>query len=177
MARNITRQEVAEVRGFNLEEIMGAKGAHIATEVIREALKKGLKIACIGGQGTGKSLLMKVILNEAIYYEPERTLDEAVEVREFKTANSDRLDFFVASAESGEELLEKMKEKTGKELISDMIVITRAVDREKGKYVRSIQEITSNDGVNVVNTIVELRKDKFNKVGDITITKVQDTEE
>ena len=171
MARNITRQEVAEVRGFRLEEIMGAKGAHIAAEVIREALEKGLKIACIGGQGTGKSLLMKVILNEANYYEPERTLDEAVEIREFKTANSNRLDFFVASAESGEELLKKMKEITGKELISDMIVITREVDKDKGKYVKSIEEITSNDGINIVNTLVELRKGKFNRVGDITIKR------
>ena len=133
MARNISRQEVAEVRDLRLLDVMGAKGGHVAEEAIREALEKGLKIACIGGQGTGKSLLMKVILNMASYYEPERTMDEVIEVREFKTANSDRLDFFVASAENGEELLAKMKKMTGKDLISDMIVITRAVDKEKGK--------------------------------------------
>lgn len=169
MARNISRQEVAEVRDLRLLDVMGAKGGHVAEEVIREALEKGLKIACIGGQGTGKSLLMKVILNMASYYEPERTMDEVIEVREFKTANSDRLDFFVASAENGEELLAKMKKMTGKDLISDMIVITRAVDKEKGKFIKSIEEITAYDGVNVVNTLVEVKKEKFVKVNDISI--------
>ena len=171
MARNITRQEVAEVRGYKLHDIMGVKGSNIAVDTINEALKKGVKIACIGGQGTGKSLLMKVILGNANYYEPERTLDDIKEIREFKTANSDRVDFFVAEAESGEELVNKMKEMTGKDVISDFIVITRAVDKEKGKYIKSIEEVTSYDGVNVVNTLVEVKKDKFVKVNDITISR------
>lgn len=171
MARNITREEVAEVRGYKLQDIMGVKGSTVATEVIREALKKGIKIACIGGQGTGKSLAMKVILSEANYYEPERTLDEVIEVRDFKTANSDRIDFFIAEAGSAEELLNIMKEKTGKDVISDMLVITRAVDKEKGKYIKSIEEITSYDGTNVINSIIEIRKEKFNKVNDISITR------
>lgn len=171
MARNITRQEVAEVRGYKLQDIMGVKGSSIATEVIREALKKGLKIACIGGQGTGKSLLMKVILSEAAYYEPERTIDDIKDVRDFKTANSDRVDFFVVEAHSGEELLNKMKDMTGKTVINDTLVITRAVDKEKGKYIKSIEEIASYDGVNVINTIVEVKKEKFVKVNDITITR------
>lgn len=171
MARNITRQEVAEVRGYKLHDIMGAKGSNIAVDTIKDALKKGVKIACIGGQGTGKSLLMKVILSNADYYEPERTLDDIREVREFKTANSDRVDFFIAEAESGEELLAKMKEMTGKSLINNFIVITRAVDKEKGKYIKSIEEITSYDGVNAINTLVEVKKDKFVKVNDITITR------
>lgn len=171
MARNISRQEVAEVRGYGLQDIMGAKGAHIATDVIKEALEKGLKIACIGGQGTGKSLLMKVILNGATYYEPERTLDEVIEVREFKTANSDRLDFFVATAGGADELLKKMQEMTGKDLICDMIVITREVAKDGTKFIKSIEEITSYDGVNVVNTLVEVKKEKFVKVNDITIER------
>jgi ATPase subunit of ABC transporter with duplicated ATPase domains len=171
MARNITREEVAEVREIKLQDIMGAKGSHVAIETINEALKKRLKVACIGGQGTGKSLLMKVILNEATYYEPERTLDEAVDTREFKQVNSDRIDYFVASAENAEELLDKIKERTGKDLVDNMIVITRAIDHDKGKYVKSIEEITSYDGVNKVNTLVEVKKDRFVKVNDISISR------
>ena len=43
--------------------------------------------------------------------------------------------------------------------------------KEKGKYIKSIEEITAYDGVNAINTLVEVKKDKFVKVNDITITR------
>ena len=169
MGKNISVQEVAEVRGYKLEDVLGAKGVYLATEVIRGALKDKIKIACIGRQGTGKSFLMRVILKEAKHYVPERTLDEVEEVREFTTANSDRLDFFVATAESGEDLLQKMKEITGKEVINDMLVVTREVDKNGNKYVKSIEEISSFDGVNVVTSLVVEKKGKFVKINERSV--------
>ena len=169
MARCITRNDVAEVGSMKLEDLTNVKGAHLVTEAIKEGLRRGARIACIGGQGTGKSLAMRVILAEAVYFEEDTTIDGPKEERDFKAANSNRIRYVVMEANSAEEFMEKLKENSKKDLVVDTLVITRGMDKEHGRFISSVDEITSYDGENVINNIVSIHKDRYVKNNNITI--------
>lgn len=169
MVKNITKEDVRATRDIKFEELVGVKGASKAISTIREALDKDLRVACIGSQGSGKTLLLKAILFEKGEFNEDETCDNANDKDTLEFANSTHCKYFTSSAKSAEELVEMIKTLTDRETVRDCIVITRDLHSNGTKYIKSIDEITTFDGVTVVNNVVSVVKDKCHKTNDITI--------
>lgn len=169
MIKNITKEDVRETREIKLEDLVGVKGASKAVSIIREANKRDLRIACIGTQGSGKTLVLKSILFDKGYFNETETCDNANDTKTLEFANSEHCKYFTSSVDSVENLIDKIKSLTGREIVRDCIVITRDINDKGIKYVKSIDEITSFDGVNIINNIMTIHKDKCHKLNDITI--------
>lgn len=169
MIRNITNEDVRETREIKLEDLVGVKGASKAVAIIKEANEKDLRIACVGTQGSGKTLVLKAILFDKGSFDVAETCDNANNKETLEFANSTKCKYFTSSAKSAEELVDMIKTITGRETVRDCVVITRDVTDKGVKFIKSIDEITTFDGVTTINNIMTIHKDKCHKTNDITI--------
>ena len=168
MIKRITKQDVADVREIKLDDIISLKGTKVVSEVINDALRMNKKIVCIGGQASGKTLLMRVLINKRCDFDEDSTCDDATTAEDYNFIASNKCKYATCYAKSTEDFLEAIKQRTGRDTIGNCVVITRKIDTDThSKIITNIDEIVEYDGVNVINNIVDIHKDKYRKLSDL----------
>lgn len=158
MAKRFEYKDIEEMRDYKLEDVCAFKSKHIVVDKIIEALANKERIICVGPQNSGKSYIMKLILRSAVSYNPEETLDEPLNSEEFR---GDKIKYFVMRLNDGEDLVDKIRERTGKHKVNDMLVVHTKFDAEHGRYISKLQELKTECGDLVLNDIVTVNKGRY----------------
>lgn len=168
MGKHITMEAVQRLGDIRLKDLVSVKGGESAVDILHEAIQKeNVRIGCIGVECTGKSSVLKAIIKDMGYFDEKETCDEVKDEREAKFVMSKRCKFFTMRAENIEDMLDKLREMSGKEIMEPCIIVTCKADREK-KFICSIDEIFIMDGFNGINNLVTYNKEKLHRVSDIS---------
>lgn len=172
MGRHITQQEVAEVRDYKLVDLVNMKGASAAVELIRQAIKNNMSIACIGEQGVGKTLLLRAILNDKGSFDTNKTLDEVIKNNDYELVVTEKCKYYTSNAASAQLLLDIIKQSTNRKTIPNTLVIKKEICKTDDGWVKritSIEEIITIDGETIVNEIINIHKNKLHMKTSLSV--------
>lgn len=162
----IKRAEVAEVRDYTVESLLGVKGASTVASLIKQAAKtKNIKVVCTGEQGAGKTLLLKTILNEIGYFEESEVCDEVITAKDFEYALSDKCKYFTAGYKNESDLISFIDATSDREL--DCIIIKCAIDLNGKRYVEKVIRLRKTDKDIYTDEIVIIHKGRYKITGDV----------
>ena len=169
MGKLITMESVKRLGGIRLKDLVGVKGSNVAVDIIHEAIQKdNIRVGCIGLPGTGKTSVLKAVMQDIGYFNEKETCDEVIDERDAKFVTSKRCRFFTMHANNIEDMIERLKLQSGKSVIEPCLIITCKDSIDK-KYIYAIDEITVLDGVNNINNLAICNKDKIHKINDCTL--------
>lgn len=164
----IKRAEVAEVREYTVESLLGVKGASTVASLIKQAAKtKNIKVVCTGEQGAGKTLLLKTILNEIGYFEESEVCDEVITAKDFEYALSDKCKYFTSACMDITELVGRMEETSNYNISENYLVLNCVKDNNGKRYVKNIYEITTINNDRVVKEIVVIHKERYRIIDEV----------
>ena len=166
--KHIKREEVSEVRDYKLEKILGVKGAITVAEFIKQSIKtKKIKVACIGEPGTGKTLVLKVLLNELGYVEESETCDNIKSKEDFEYATSNKCKYFTSACMDITELVDRLEETSNCNISENYLVLDCVKDNNGERYVKAVYEITTINNDMVVKEIVVIHKERYRIIDEV----------
>ena len=170
MVRTITKDDINEVRslGLNIELIAGFKGAAVISDVIDEAVQKGIPIICIGGENTGKSTALKVILSTIPGNHDGVAVDGLKSEADAKLIKNSEIKYAVLHAYDAREAYNIIT--CGATEVSPNIMLVELKTEEDGhRTISGIYEIVAIDSgkSNTLIPIVDVHKERFRKINEI----------
>lgn len=153
MAKRFEYTDISEMQGYNLEDVCKFKSKHLVVDAINEARKNDYNIICVGPQGSGKSFVMRLVLKSLPSYNPEETMDEAG-----AGAVGDEVKYWVMRLNEGEDLVSKIRERTGKHEVHNTLIVY--VDN---KCITKVQAVRNELGDLVLDDVVCVDSGRYAK--------------
>lgn len=170
MVRAITKDDINEVRalGLNIELVAGFKGAAVINGVIDEAVQKGIPIVCIGGENTGKSTALKVILSTIPGSHEDVAVDGIKSEVEAELIRNSKIKYAVLHAYDAREAYNIITCNATKVSPNTMLVELRT-NEDGHRTISGVYEIITFDNgkSNALIPIVDIHKERFRKINEI----------